>query len=61
MITNEIELGNKYLREGKYKELEKLKIKLMNNKDSKASLSMGLLIESIIFTNNNNVEKYKSR
>ena len=57
MIRKNIELGDKYLREGKWRELEELKIKLMNEKDLKSDLSMGLFIESIILTNNESIEK----
>ena len=59
MIRKNIELGDKYLREGKWRELEELKIKLMNEKDLKSDLSMGLFIESIILTNNESSEKSK--
>ena len=61
MVKNNIELGNNYLREGKYRELENLKIKLLNNKNSSTSLSLGLMIESIVLVNNDSVEKFKTK
>lgn len=45
-------MGNKYVRENKWKELEKMKIKLIENKKSKANLSLGLFLESVIETYN---------